>query len=184
MLVVHNEKILDFIKYCYSLEDIQRLSAFLSENHVLRFPHLENGLFPAALVSNETEYTGYANVWVRDNIYLAYSHYIVGQTAIAVKNIKTLMNYFQKFQRRFINIIEGQVNPEKIMERPHIRFEGRTLTEIDQVWEHAQNDALGYFLWFYCCLAREKYLSPSSGDLETIALFPLYFQARANASNL
>jgi len=35
MLVVHNEKILDFIKYRYSLEDIQRLSAFLSENDVL-----------------------------------------------------------------------------------------------------------------------------------------------------
>jgi hypothetical protein len=177
MLVFHNEKILDFIKYRYSLEDIQRLSAFLSENLVLRFSHLENGLFPAALVSNETEYTGYANVWIRDNVYLAYSHYIVGQTAIAVKNIKTLMNYFQKFQRRFINIIEGQVNPENIMERPHIRFEGRTLTEIDQVWEHAQNDALGYFLWFYCRLAREKYFQLSPQYLETIALFPLYFQA-------
>jgi phosphorylase kinase alpha/beta subunit len=34
MLVVHNEKILDFIKYRYSW-DIQRLSAFLSENDVL-----------------------------------------------------------------------------------------------------------------------------------------------------
>jgi phosphorylase kinase alpha/beta subunit len=87
------------------------------------------------------------------------------------------MNYFQKFQRRFINIIQGRVNPEKIMERPHIRFEGRTLTEIDQVWQHAQNDALGYFLWFYCRLAREKYVQLSPHCLETIALFPLYFQA-------
>jgi hypothetical protein len=43
MLVVHNEKILDFNKYRYSLGDIQRLSSFLSENYVLRFPHLENG---------------------------------------------------------------------------------------------------------------------------------------------
>ncbi|MFM6062037.1 MAG: glycoside hydrolase family 15 protein [Microcystis panniformis] len=177
MLVVHNEKILDFIKYRYSLGDLQRLSAFLSENDVLRFPQLENGLFPAALVSNETEYTGYANVWLRDNVYLAYSHYIIGQTAIAVKNIQTLINYFQKFQRRFINIIQGRVNPEKIRERPHIRFEGRTLTEIDQVWQHAQNDALGYFLWFYCRLAREKYVQLSPDCLETIALFPLYFQA-------
>jgi phosphorylase kinase alpha/beta subunit len=143
----------------------------------LRFPHLENGLFPAALVSNETEYTGYTNVWLRDNVYLAYSHYIIGQTAIAVKNIQTLMNYFQKFQRRFINIIQGRVNPEKIRERPHIRFEGRTLTEIDQVWQHAQNDTLGYFLWFYCRLAREKYIQLSPDCLETIALFPLYFQA-------
>jgi phosphorylase kinase alpha/beta subunit len=104
--------------------------------------------FQQALVSNETVYIGYANVWLRITFISAYSHYIIGQTAIAVKNIQTLMNDFQKFQRRFINIIEGRVNPESIRERPHIRFEGRTLTEIDQVWQHAQNDALGYFSGF------------------------------------
>jgi phosphorylase kinase alpha/beta subunit len=63
------------------------------------------------------------------------------------------------------------------MERPHIRFDGRTLTEINQEWEHAQNDALGYFLWFYCKLARENLVEPQPEDWETISLFPLYFQA-------
>jgi phosphorylase kinase alpha/beta subunit len=87
----------------------------------------------------------------------SYSHYIIGQTAIAVKNIQTLMNDFQKFQRRFINIIEGRVNPRKVLgERPHIRFEGRTRTEIDRVWQHAQNDALGHFLWFYRSFSTGK----------------------------
>ena len=36
--------------------------------------------------------------------------------------------------------------------RPHVRFDGRTLSEIgDQRWAHAQNDALGYFL----CVRRQ-----------------------------
>jgi phosphorylase kinase alpha/beta subunit len=177
MLVVHNDRLRDFLRDSYSLEDIQRLYAFLQDNNTFRFPALENGLFPAALVSSDTDYTGYASVWVRDNIYLAYSHYIVGQADIAVRNVRTLMVYFQKFQGRFTAIIEGKVNPDRVMERPHIRFDGRTLTEINQEWEHAQNDALGYFLWFYCKLAREKLVDPQAQDLETLALFPLYFQA-------
>ena len=78
---------------------------------------------------------------------------------------------------RFTGIIEGKVNPANSMERPHIRFDGQTLEEIDQQWNHAQNDALGYFLWFYCKLANEKLLPIQSEDLEILALFPFYFQA-------
>jgi phosphorylase kinase alpha/beta subunit len=51
------------------------------------------------------------------------------------------------------------------------------LEEINQPWEHAQNDALGYFLWFYCKLISEKLLEPNQHDVETLALFPLYFDA-------
>ncbi len=177
MLVVHNNRLGDFLRDGYSLEEIQRLYAFLEDNNTFRFPALENGLFPAALVSSDTEYTGYASVWVRDNIYLAYSHYIVGKANIAVRNVKALMVFFQKFQGRFSTIIEGKVNPDRVMKRPHIRFDGRNLAEINQEWKHAQNDALGYFLWFYCKLAREKLVAPQTKDLETLALFPLYFQA-------
>ena len=63
------------------------------------------------------------------------------------------------------------------MKRPNIRFDGRNLEEIDQEWNHAQNDALGYFLWFYCKLTREGYIKPEQDDLETLALFPFYFDA-------
>ena len=87
------------------------------------------------------------------------------------------MTYFTKYQQRFGEIIEGQVNPEKIMERPNIRFDGRKLEEIDQKWNHAQNDALGYFLWFYSKLVREGSIKPELDDLETLALFPHYFQS-------
>ncbi len=167
MPIIHNEKLLELLKSSYTLGNIQNISRFLQNHETFKFPQLDNGLFSAATLAEETEYTGYSSVWVRDNIYVAYSHYFVGQTEVATNNVKTLMTYFTKYQQRFGEIIEGQVNPEKIMERPNIRFDGRKLEEIDQKWNHAQNDALGYFLWFYSKLVREGSIKPELDDLET-----------------
>ncbi|MDJ0615458.1 MAG: glycoside hydrolase family 15 protein [Calothrix sp. MO_192.B10] len=177
MLVIHQEKLLEIIKYRFTNCDILKLSAFLNDRKTFIFPTLDNGLFPAAAVSTDTEYIGYANVWLRDNIFLAYSHYVVGQLEVALKNVNSLMAYFKKYQWRFEGIIEGRLNPDNFMERPHIRFDGHNLEEIEQDWNHAQNDALGYFLWFYCKLAREGFLNPQPAELEILALFPFYFQA-------
>lgn len=45
-------------------------------------------------------------------------------------------------------------SPLDAANRPHVRFDGRTLSEIgDERWAHAQNDALGYFLWLSSTLA-------------------------------
>ena len=177
MLIIHNEKLIELLKSSYTLGDIQNISSFLQNQETFKFPQLDNGLFSAAILAQETEYTGYSSVWIRDNIYVAYSHYLIDQIGVATKNIRTLMTYFKKYQQRFKNIIEGEVNPEEIMKRPNIRFDGNNLEEIDQDWNHAQNDALGYFLWFYCRLAREEHLKPEEDDLETLALFPHYFQS-------
>ena len=44
---------------------------------------------------------------------------------------------------RFDDIISGAVDPQDVANRPHVRFDGRTLSEIgDQRSAHAQNDAL------------------------------------------
>lgn len=177
MITIHNEILLDLIKFRYTVHKLQELSTFLEAPKIFSFPTLENGLFSAAILSTENEYTGYANVWLRDNIYLAYSHYVSEQTEVAVSNVNTLITYLKKYKWRFEEIIEGRVNPDNVMERPHIRFNGHNLEEIDQEWNHAQNDALGYFLWFYCKLARENLLTPQPEDLEILALFPNYFQA-------
>jgi phosphorylase kinase alpha/beta subunit len=99
------------------------------------------------------------------------------QIEVATTNVQTLMVYFRKYQQRLTYIIEGQVDPAEIMQRPHIRFDGHHLEEIQQEWNHAQNDALGYFLWFYCQLARAGAIPPEPESMQTIALFPHYFQA-------
>lgn len=177
MLIVHNEKLLDFIKSRYSLTDIQNLSTFLRDRGTFEFPILATGLFPAAVLTDETEYTGYASVWVRDNVKIAHAHYVIGKVEIARTTMRSLMSYFQKHQWRFIQIVEGEANPDDVMNRPHVRFDGNSLEEIDEKWAHAQNDALGYFLCFYCELARVGIIQPQAEELKVLALFPLYFQA-------
>jgi phosphorylase kinase alpha/beta subunit len=177
MTFLHNNEVAHLVKTNYSLSDLQAIHLLLHQKGVFQFPALENGLFPAAIVADSTEYTGYAAVWVRDNIYVAYAHYLIGETSIALKTITCLMQYFQKHKIRFENIINSQVDLVYVMKRPHIRFNGKDLDEINQPWEHAQNDALGYFLWFYCKLVSNKILQPTQQDVDVLALFPLYFEA-------
>jgi hypothetical protein len=177
MPFIHNDQIAQLVKTNYSFQDLQDIILLLEQKNSFNFPALENGLFPAAIVEGSTEYTGYAAVWVRDNVYVAYAHYVLGEIDVALKNIQCLMSYFQKHSIHFKNIIDGQVDPSIVMRRPHIRFNGKDLAEINQLWEQAQNDALGYFLWFYCKLISDRLLQPSQEALEVLALFPLYFEA-------
>lgn len=176
-LIIQNDLLGNYIKPSYSSRDIQTILDLLESKGTFNFATLDNGLFSAAAVNSATSYTGYSAVWIRDNIYLAHTHYLIGHTQIAIANLKTLMAYFQKFQWRFEEIIQGRVDPDNVMERPHVRFNGRDLLEIDQQWSHAQNDALGYFLWFYCQLVRERLIELRPQNLEILALFPVYFQA-------
>ena len=108
----------------YRLEDIQEIFKFLQEKGTFNFPSLPNGLFSAAILQDEATYTGYAHVWVRDNMYVAYAHYLCDVPEIAVKNVRAIASYFQKHQHRFKNIIQGKADPENVMQRPHIRFIG------------------------------------------------------------
>lgn len=177
MVVVHTEELLGFLRYKPHRGEIDRIRSFLVEKGTFSAKPLESGLFPATGLTERTSYTGYRNVWVRDNIYLSYSYYVAGQPDIAVRNVRALMAYFSKYNWRFEDVIEGKANPDNAMERPHIRFDGTNLEEITQEWNHAQNDALGYFLWFFCRLANTNALDVQVGDLGTIALFAHYFQA-------
>ena len=176
---IHNNEVARLIKTNYELAELENITSLLQNRGTLKFHTLDNGLFPAAQVSDSTEYTGYAAVWVRDNIYVAYSHYLTGKIDVALKCVRCLMQYFRQHQQRFIKIIDGEVNPDNVMERPHIRFNGEDLSEIDRDWQHAQNDALGYFLWFYCRLITDGVLEPSVEELGILTLFPLYFEAIA-----
>lgn len=175
--IINNSEVARLVKTNYQLQDIYKITSLLQERETLVFPSLSNGLFPAAVVSNSTEYTGYAAVWVRDNVYVAHSLYTSGESKIAVKNVCCLLQYVKQHRYRWENIIDGKVNPANVMQRPQVRFNGENLSEIEQQWQHAQNDAWGYLLWFYCKLVADKALEPTQEDIEVLALFPLYFQA-------
>jgi len=141
----------------------------------LEFSALDNGLFPAAALADEAQYTGYDSIWVRDNIHVAHAHLVMGKADVAAKTVTTLMEYFQRHGDRFTAIIEGKANADEPMNRPHIRFNGKDLSEIDQKWAHAQNDALGYFVWLYCKLALDGKITPDAEAAQQLSRFVSYF---------
>lgn len=178
---LNNSALKKLVKHQYDSRALSRVQIFLSEHQVLKFTTTQSGLFPAAATA-DSENTGYKYVWVRDNIYVAYAHYIMGKHQVAAKTLTGLLTYFQKFSFRFTNIIENPELKEQVMKRPNIRFDGETLTEIDEDWEHAQNDALGYFLWLYCKLAKEwdsasPLLSVNKDESAMLLQFMRYFNA-------
>jgi Glycosyl hydrolases family 15 len=177
MLLIQSVKMLNLIRCQYTVGEIHKIVDFLEEQNTFNFCPLSTGLFPAAITSEENQYTGYRQVWIRDNIYVAYAHYLIGNTDITVKNLSSLMNYFKIHRLRFERIIDSPNISDNVMERPHVRFNGENLQEINEKWSHAQNDALGYFLWLYCKLVDEKFLNFEQEDIEILALFPLYFNA-------
>ena len=177
MPIIHNQQIQSMIQPRHSLGDITEICAFLEKMGALAFTPLPNGLFPAAALGTELSYTGYSYAWVRDNIHIAYAHHAVGRTATATKTVRALMQYFLKHRRRFTDIIGGKSDPAVPMNRPHIRFDGATMEELDEKWPHAQNDALGYFLWLFCKLVNDDLVEPSLEDLEMLGLFARYFEA-------
>jgi len=177
LTLIHNRELKEIIRPEYSLEEIQAVTAFLEGHDTLRFIPLPNGLFPAAALDSERSYTGYSYVWVRDNVHIAHAHYRTGQLDVATNTVGTLMEYFIKHQQRFLDIIEEPSRATAPMNRPHIRFNGHSLEEVPEKWAHAQNDALGYFLWLFCKLVNENVLAPAADELSMLALFPSYFDA-------
>jgi len=176
-MVINNKRLAHIIRPSYSVQQISDIVSFLQEMGTLDFCPLPNGLFRAAALGSDKGYTGYSYIWVRDNIHIAHAHYAVGNIPVGQRTVRALMQYFIKHRKRFADIITGRADPANPMNRPHIRFDGGTLDEVNEKWAHAQNDALGYFLWLFCKLVNEHKLIPSQDELDTLALFPRYFQA-------
>src|SRR5579862_7799585 len=176
MLIVNNEDLVASIRSRYTVEDVDRLSSLLRHAGTFDFPSFPNGLFPASLVTAATAYTGYHRVWVRDNVHVAHALHATGSDSEAVKNVTTLAAFFRHHGQRFHDMVEGRVAADDTRSRPPIRFRAETL-DADGQWAHAQNDALGYFLWLYCRLALAKVLQPSEIAWDVLSLFPAYLHA-------
>jgi GH15 family glucan-1,4-alpha-glucosidase len=162
----------------YRVHDVVDLQQALAGIGALDFYRLESGLFSASPGGGDGSQSGYQNVWIRDNAYVAYAHLVRGDTATAVGVARALLAFFHRYRRRLQDIVAGVADPADVKNRPHVRFDGHTLTEIpDQKWSHAQNDALGYFLWLVCLLARRRALPLSPTDSHTLRLLVRYLAA-------
>ena len=173
----HDKRLRWLMRPRYSSRDVGRLRSFLDRQGTFEFPVLPTGLFSAARLSEGAQYTGYDNVWVRDNVHIAHAYAVTGRADVACRTLGALRRYFQKHRRRFLAVIRGEADPADPMNRPHVRFNGLTLEENPEKWSHAQNDALGYFLWLFCRLALSDRSVPSPEDWDLLGLFPLFFRS-------
>ena len=176
-IVVQNEKLLPYMTDRYDLARVRRLRRFLERHGTFTFTPLRTHVFSAAVVSRSNVESGYQHVWVRDNVHISHAFYINKQVRAASRIMSALMRFFAQHRGRLEDVIEGIADSADPMSRPHVRFNGVTLQESGQTWAHAQNDALGYFLWMYGTLACKGLVKPSHDEMETLSLFPRYFEA-------
>ncbi|HEX4953475.1 MAG TPA: glycoside hydrolase family 15 protein [Thermoanaerobaculia bacterium] len=153
--LIHNSSLTPLLRCEYQLEDLRALRSFLDHAGTFCFDALGTGLYSASAASGATaESSGYKHAWVRDNVYIAYGLRVDGQVEAAKAAVLALARYFLMHQQRFLEVIASpSVGADKML-RPHVRFDAETLGELTEEWEHAQNDALGYFLWIFCLMIR------------------------------
>lgn len=157
---------------------IRSLRAFLHSQGTLDFSAGAHGLYAAAAgTGDDFEASGYRSVWVRDNMQIAWALYRADdQASAAMRCVLTIAEFYRRHQRRFTEIIDGTADAQDPMNRPHIRFNGSDLSELPEKWAHAQNDALGYFLWLTVRLSLDGHLSPSVVPWDVLGLLLRYWQ--------
>jgi phosphorylase kinase alpha/beta subunit len=171
----HNRRLDPWIRDRYSPADLQGLVAFLRREGTFHFPALPSGLFPAAHVPHD-HVSGYASVWIRDNAHVAHALLVDGRPEAAARTVAGMAAFLRTQTLRIAEVLAGRRDPHDVMNRPHIRFDGRTVAEIEEKWAHAQNDALGYFLWIAAKLVAAGSL-PLTDDLQsTLAAVVLFLE--------
>src|SRR5262245_2199606 len=176
-IVVQNEKLLPHMTDSYDLTCLRGLRRFLERHGTIKLAPLRTHLYPAAVVTRSMQQSGYQHVWVRDNVHVSHALFINGNVRAAAHTMSALMRFFARHRHRFEHVIDGGLKRAGPMSRPHVRFNGATLQEPAETWAHAQNDALGSFLWMYCTLASKNIVKPSRNEVEVLTYFPLYFEA-------
>jgi GH15 family glucan-1,4-alpha-glucosidase len=168
----HNQSLCALASDDYSPAQLARIRHALQEHGTLEITALPTGLYRASSVAAPGR-SGYDNVWVRDNIYVAHARWQSGHPQDAVAVAASLLSFYSRYRHRFT-----ATSTSSVMGRPHVRFDGLRLQEIsEEQWPHAQNDALGYCLWLCARLAVDGQLRLDAGQLDTLARLAQYFPA-------
>lgn len=136
-----------------------------------------HGIYAASASQAEDAASGYQNAWVRDNAMVAFSRFACGDAESAMRTARGLTTFLKTQAERMERIIAKPKRKEEVQERPHIRFNAKTLQENEEDWAHAQNDALGEAVWLRFLLANEAGFALETEERELYALFPAYFDA-------
>jgi phosphorylase kinase alpha/beta subunit len=158
----------------YGPEDVREVAMVLAEHGVLDVTALPTGLYPASSAALRPT-SGYDRVWVRDNVFVAYSRWHAGDADAAAGVANALLAFYRKYRHR-LEPDAGSEPPAGGRARPHVRFDGARLEELaDETWPHAQNDALGYCLWLAARLARLGALPVASWHVQIMKALADYF---------
>jgi len=177
-VVVHAARLAPLLRERYGLADIDALEGVLSGFGILQLPSLPNGLYAAvAQPAPGTESTVYGHTWLRDTVHVANVAWERGDIASAARTAASLRAWCLRQAPRFQACIRGEADLDDPMQRPHVRFVGATLEESPQWWPHAQNDALGYTLWFLSRAALAGMLPLDDATVDALLRFPRYFAA-------
>jgi GH15 family glucan-1,4-alpha-glucosidase len=168
METAYEQGLSHFVRERYTQEDIKTLKKYLSTQGTFDFEAYRSGLYPAT-PNKESEEGRYQYVWVRDNVYLANALLRSGRTNEALSTVHGLARYFDAHAERYDSVINGRVDMQNPMSRPHVRIDGETLEEVSEKWAHAQNDVHGLFLWITGTLVQEGLLTLDQKLLNTIS---------------
>ena len=149
----------------------------LSTARTLEVHPNSNGLYAASSSQDDAAASGYQNAWLRDNAMVAYSRWVCGDPDSAAKTARGMAAFLETQVARMERIIAKPARKEVVQERPHIRFDAKRLKEIQEIWPHAQNDALGYTLWLRLKLANQAGVALQSGEREMFGILAAYLRA-------
>ncbi len=179
-VVCHSERVAPLLGGDFTPERLDAVERLLDEFGVLSFPDQPNGLYPAVEHrSSATTYTGYQNTWLRDTVHIAHARLSSGDVNSAGNTSRTLLRFMATQRHRLEACISGSADRDDPMQRPHVRFDGETLDELDVWWPHAQNDALGYTLWFCSRVGLMGLHVPDEGEVAVMRLLTRYFEGIA-----
>jgi phosphorylase kinase alpha/beta subunit len=177
-LIVHNRRLAPHLREPVTEADLDAIEELLGGWGALDLPAKPNGLYAAVPKRLPgVPDTGYGSVWVRDCVQVAQCAWERGEVGAAAATARGLLTWFVRQSERFEACIDGRADLSDPMQRPHVRFDGDTLTEIDQWWPHDQNDALGYGLWFCARAALSGLLPLNEQGAAALFRFPRFFEA-------
>jgi len=158
-------------------KQVEALREKLAAAKTLEVRANEHGIYAASASQGDDAASGYQNAWVRDNAMVAYSRFACGDAESAIRTARGLTTFLKTQTEKMGRIIAKPKRKEEVQERPHIRFNAKTLQENEEEWAHAQNDALGEAVWLRFLLANEAGFALEAEERELYALFPAYFDA-------
>jgi GH15 family glucan-1,4-alpha-glucosidase len=158
-------------------KQVEALQGKLAAAKTLEVRANAHGIYAASASQGDDATSGYQNAWLRDNAMVAFSRFACGDAESAMRTVRGLTTFLKTQAEKMERIIAKPKRKEEVQERPHIRFNPKTLQENEEEWAHAQNDALGEAVWLRFLLANEAGFALEAEERELYAMFPAYFDA-------